>query len=136
MELLIVDSIQKILLESNDILLKKNKKYYTDVIDFLNLLFEDNSENINNIKFKKITLNDNIFIMYNEIIKVYKLNKPIFDSDNFDLSEIDDPNQIKIVFINIAYTFSNNLLEKLNYKLIKKSIKWENKIKLILKYIN
>lgn len=136
MELLIVDSTQKILQESNDILIKKNKKYYTDVLDFLNLLFEDNAKNINKIKFKKITLNDNIFTMYNEINKVYKLNKPQFDIENFNLSDIDEPNEIKNIFINIAYIFSNNLLEKINYKLVKKSNKEDNKIKLILTYIN
>lgn len=135
MELLIVDSTKKILEESNDTLIKKNKKYYRDVLDFLNLLFEDNSDNINKIKFKKITLNDDVFNMYNEIIKLYKLNKQEFDIENFNLSEIDDPQQIKNIFIEIAYTFSNNLLEKLNYKLTKKFIKEENKTKFILKYI-
>lgn len=136
MELLIAESTQKILQESNNILSKKNKKYYRDVLDFLNLLFEDNATNINKIKFKKITLNDNIFTMYNEINKIYKLYKPEFDSDNFDLSEIDDSNEIKNIFVNIAYTFSNNLLEKLNYKLIKKIDPCDNKIKFILKFIN
>ena len=136
MELLITDSTQKILQESNNILLNKNKKYYRDILDFLNLLFEDNAKNINKIKFKKITLNDNIFTMYNEINKIHKLNKPQFDSTSFDLTEIDDPNEIKNIFVDIAYTFSNNLLEKLNYKLIKKNNKEDNKTKLILKYIN
>ena len=136
MELLIAESTQKILQESNDILSKKNKKYYRDVLDFLNLLFEDNATNINKIKFKKITLNDNIFTMYNEINKIHKLYKPEFDTDNFDLSEIDDHNEIKNIFVNIAYIFSNNLLEKLNYKLIKKIDPCDNKIKFILKFIN
>ena len=136
MELLITESTQKILQESNNILSNKNKKYYRDILDFLNLLFEDNAKNINKIKFKKITLNDNVFTMYNEINKIYKLNKPEFDSTSFDLTEIDDPNDIKNIFVDIAYTFSNNLLEKLNYKLIKKNNKEDNKTKFILKYIN
>jgi hypothetical protein len=135
MELLIAESTKKILQESNNILTEKNKKYYRDVLDFLNLLFEDNAKNINKIKFKKITLNNNVFTMYNEIINVYKLNKPKFDSDCFDLSEIDDSNEIKNIFIDIAFTFSNNLLEKINYKLIKKNDKQDNKTKFILKYI-
>jgi len=136
MELLIADSTQKMLEESNNILAKKNKKYYRDILDFLNLLFEDSAKNINKIKFKKITLGDNVFILYNEIIKTHKLNKPLFNSDNFNLSEIDEPEQIKIIFIDIAYTLSNNLLEKLNFKLIKKIDKQENKTKLFLKNIN
>jgi hypothetical protein len=135
MELLIAESTKKILQDSNDILIEKNKKYYRDILDFLNLLFEDNAKNINKIKFKKITLNNNIFTMYNEIIKIYKLNKPEFDSESFDLSEINDSDEIKNIFINIALTFSNNLLEKINYKLIKKIDKQDNKTKLILKYI-
>ena len=136
MELLIAESTHKILQESNNILAKKNKKYYRDVLDFLNLLFEDNANNINKIKFKKITLNDNIFTMYNEINKIHKLNKSEFDSDSFNLSEIDDPNEIKNIFVDIAYTFCNNLLEKINYKLIKKKNEFDNKTKFILKYNN
>jgi hypothetical protein len=136
MELLIAESTKKILQESNDILMEKNKKYYRDVLDFLNLLFEDDAKNINKIKFKKITLNNNIFTMYNEINKQYKLNKPEFNSADFDLSEIDDTDEIKNIFVDIAYTFSNNLLEKINYKLIKKINKEDNKTKFLLKYIN
>ena len=136
MELLIAESTKKILQESNDILMEKNKKYYRDVLDFLNLLFEDNAKNINKIKFKKITLNNNIFIMYNEINKQYKLNKPEFNSADFDLSEIDNTDEIKNIFLDIAYTFSNNLLEKINYQLIKKINKEDNKTKFLLKYIN
>ncbi len=136
MELLIAESTKKILQESNEILIEKNKKYYRDALDFLNLLFEDNAKNINKIKFKKITLNNNVFTMYNEINKQYKLNKPEFNSDDFDLSEINDANEIKNIFVDLAYIFSNNLLEKLNYKLIKKINKEDNKIKFILKFIN
>jgi hypothetical protein len=136
MELLIVDSTQKILEESNKILYEKNKKYYRDVLDFLNLMFEDNSKNINNVKFKKITLNENVFNMYNQINKLYKLNKPEFDLDKFDLSEINESDQIKNIFFDISYTLSNYLLEKLNYKLVKKINKDDNKMKFILKYIN
>lgn len=136
MELLIIDSTQKILEESNKILYEKNKKYYRDVLDFLNLMFEDNSKNINNIKFKKITLNENVFNMYNQINKLYKLNKPEFDLEKFDLSEINESDQIKNIFFDISYTLSNYLLEKLNYKLVKKINKDNNKMNFILKYIN
>ena len=74
--------------------------------------------------------------MYNQINKLYKLNKPEFDLDKFDLSEFNEPEQIKNIFFDIAYTLSNHLLEKLNYKLIKKINKDDNKMKFILKYIN
>ena len=136
MELLIVDSTQKILEQSNKILYEKNKKYYTDVLDFLNLMFEDNSKNINNIKFKKITLNDNVFNMYNQINKLHNLKKPEFDLDKFDLSEFSEYEQIKNIFLDISHTLANHLLEKLNYKLIKKINKDNNKIIFFLKYIN
>ena len=131
MELNIIDSTQKILDQTNYILIKQNKKYYRDVLDFLNLLFEDDAKNITKIKFKKITLNLLVFTMYNEIIKVYDLKKPIFDSDNFDLSKISILENFKDIFINIALKFSNNLLEKINYKLLKKNNE-NNKIKLFL----
>ena len=133
MELIINETTKKILEESNEILVKKNKKYYRDVLDFLNLLFEDSATNINKIKFKKITLNSNVFEMYNEINNTHKTNKPKFDSDNFDLSQFNDADEIKAIFVEIAYKLSNNLLDKLNYKLVKKIDKEENKIKFILK---
>ena len=133
MELIINETTKKILEESNEILAKKNKKYYRDVLDFLNLLFEDNATNINKIKFKKITLNSNVFEMYNEINNTHKTNKPKFDSDNFDLSQFNDADEIKAIFVEIAYKLSNNLLDKLNYKLVKKIDKEENKIKFMLK---
>lgn len=148
MELLIVDSTKKILDESNEKLIKKNKKYYRDVLDFLIMVFEEKNNddknennkkylnNIYQIKFKNITLHENIFNMYNEIIKKYDLKKPEFIIEAFDLTEIEDPNEIKNVFFDIAQTLSNNLLEKLNYKLIKKTNKEDNKTKFILKYIN
>jgi len=135
MELLIIESTKKIIEESNNFLEKKNKKYYRDVLDFLNLLFEDDSKNILNIKFKKITLNDNVFKMYNEINKIYKLEKPEFDIDNFDISDIDKPDEIKYIFYEIAWKLSNYLLEKINYKLKKKFNKEQNKTKFILEFV-
>lgn len=135
MEFTIIDSTQKILEESKELINKKNKKYYTDVLDFLNLLFDDNSTNILNIKFKKITLNEIVFNMYNEINKIYNLGKNEFDIENFNLDHINEQD-IKEIFMELAFTFSNNLLEKLNYKLIKKFNKSDNKIKFVLIYDN
>ena len=138
MEILIVDSTKKILEESNKILYNKNKKYYRDVLDFLNLIFEDNSNSINNLKFKKITLNEDIFNMYNQINIIYNLKKPEFDIEKFDLEKFEsvENDELKNIFFIIAYTLSNNLLERLNYKLIKKINNYDNKTKFILKYIN
>ena len=131
-----VISTQKLLDEANKLLWDKNQKYYNDVLDFMNLLFDDDAKILSKIKFKKITLNEQVFELYNEIIKTYKLAKPEFDIENFNLSEIEDLDEIKKVFFDIAFKISNNLLEKLNYKLKRKFDKTENKIKFILQYNN
>lgn len=127
---------QNILEESNKLLMDKNKKYYNDVLDFMNLLFEDNTKILSKIKFKKITLNDNVFKLYNEIVKKYKLDKPVFDIKNFSLYEIEDQEEIKKNVCLIALKISNNLLDKLNFKLKKKNNKEDAKIKFYLEYKN
>lgn len=129
-----VISTQKLLDEANKLLWDKNKKYYNNVLDFMNLLFDDDAKILSKIKFKKITLNEQVFELYNEIIKTYKLAKPEFNIDNFDLSEIEDLDEIKKIFFDIAFKISNNLLEKLNYKLKRKFDKTENKTKFILQH--
>ena len=129
-----VISTQKLLDEANKLLWDKNKKYYNDVLDFINLLFNDEAKILAKVKFTKITLNETIFELYNEIIKTYKLAKPEFNIDNFDLSEIEDLDEIKKIFFDIAFKISNNLLEKLNYKLKRKFDKTENKTKFILQH--
>jgi hypothetical protein len=134
MELLIVESIRNKLEESNSLYETKNKKYYRDVLDFLNLMFEDKADCITKLKFKKITLNENVFELYNQILKKYNLNIPEFESENFDISNIDDPLLIKELFCNIALRLSNFLLEKLKYKLKKRIGKEDNKIKFYLEY--
>ena len=70
----IIIETQNLLEESNKLIYEKNKKYYDDVLDFLNLMFEDDARIISKIKFKKITLNERVFTFYNEIIKTYKLS--------------------------------------------------------------
>lgn len=129
-----VISTQKLLDEANKLLWDKNKKYYNNVLDFMNLLFDDDAKILSKIKFKKITLNEQVFELYNEIIKTYKLAKPEFNIDNFNLSEIEDLDKIKKIFFDIAFKISNNLLEKLNYKLKRKFDKTENKTKFILQH--
>lgn len=132
----IVISTQEILEETNRLVQEKNKKYYYDVLDFMNLLYSDNTSNLSKIKFKKITLNESVFELYNAIIKSYKLTKPEFDIDKFDIDEIEDLEEINKIVCDIAFKISNNLLEKLNYKLKRKFNKDENKSKFILQYNN
>ena len=123
---------QKLLDEANKLLWDKNKKYYNDVLDFMNLLFDDNAKILSKIKFKKITLNEQVFELYNEIIKTYKLSKPEFVIENFNLNEMEDLEEMKKIVCDIAFKISNNLLEKINYKLKRKFDKTENKTKFIL----
>lgn len=130
----IILQTQNILEETNKLIYEKNKKYYIDVLDFMNLLFEDDAKILTKIKFKKITLNEIIFRLYNEIITTYKLNKPTFDIDNFNLNEIEDLEHSKKIFYDIALKISNNLLEKINYKLKKKYNKENDKTKFILEF--
>jgi hypothetical protein len=134
MELLMVESIRNKLDESKSLYEAQNKKYYRDVLDFLNLMFEDNTDCITKLKFKKITLNSDVFELYNQIIKKYDLNKPEFQSENFNIDDMDDPIQIKELFCTIAFKLSNFLLERLRYKLKKRTNKDDGKIKFFLEY--
>jgi hypothetical protein len=89
------------------------EKYYSDVLEWMNTLYSDDSKSIMKIRLKKITLNEDIFNTYNSIIKKYKLDKDLFDTENFDIEEFHDGNQL----FKIAKIMTNNLLEKLGYKL-------------------
>lgn len=129
-----VIATQKLLEDANKLLFEKNKKYYNDVLDFINLLFEDNAKILSKVKFKKITLSVQVFELYNIIIKTYKLQKSEFIIENFNLNEIEDLDEMKKVVCDIALKISNNLLEKINYKLKKKFIKNENKTIFILQH--
>ena len=128
-------STQKLLEETNQLINEKNKKYYYDVIDFLGLLFDTKCKQLVKIKLNKITLNEDIFKFYNEIINHYKINKPLFDIEKFNLEKIIEdlePDKTKILFQQIAIKLSNELLEKINYKIyINKTTN-----KLYLKYLN
>jgi hypothetical protein len=133
MDISIIELTRKNIEESNIILQEKNNNYYLDVLDFLNLLFEQKSKNIIGIRIKKITLNSSVFELYNKINEVYKLGKPIFDIDGFDNLEIEDPNEIKNALYEIACKLSNYLLEKLNYRL--KITHTNNKARFIIESI-
>jgi len=90
-----------------------NNKYYNAVLKFLNKIFPCNSTSILKIKFKKIKLSYEILIEYNTLINKFNLNKELFDIDNFDITDNYDFDDI----INIIIIISNNLLDKLNYKM-------------------
>jgi hypothetical protein len=98
-----------------------NKKYYKDVLDFMNMLFETDEESILKIKIKKMTLNEDIVETYNYIIDKYKLKKQSINTKELDFDaeyEIED-------IIKISTLMTNNLLDKLNYKMT--SYKHNNK---------
>lgn len=113
MELSLIHETKKIIDESFEKYYEINNNYYKHVLDFLNSLFNDDSKSILKIKFKKITLSEDIFTNYNEIIQNFKLNKDFFDTKNFNINDIYDFSDI----INIAITMANNLLFKLHYKI-------------------
>ncbi len=98
-----------------------NKKYYKDVLDFMNMLFETEEESILKIKVKKMTLNEDIVETYNYIIDKHKLKKQTINTKELDFDaeyEIED-------IIKISTLMTNNLLDKLDYKLT--SYKYNNK---------
>ncbi len=106
---------------------KSKEEYYNDVLEFLNLIFCNNSKSILNIKTLKISLNEDVFLKYNDIVKKYKLKKDLFDLENFNINDNYDYESIA----EIAKILVKNLLEKLNYKL--EIINYDNKKKFKIK---
>jgi hypothetical protein len=103
------------------------EKYYKDVLEWSNQLFNSDAKSILNIKLKKITLNEDIFNSYNNIIKKYKLEKDLFDVNNFNIEDFHDPNDI----LKIVKIMTNNLLIKLGYSLKFYKYNKTTKIKII-----
>jgi hypothetical protein len=104
----------KLIIEKlNEKILESNKKYYSNVLDFLNMVFLDESKSILKVDCKKISFNKDILETYNYIVKKHKLNKDQINIEyfNFDI-EYDSEDIIKIIM-----QISNNLLEKLNYQM-------------------
>ena len=104
----------KLIIEKlNEKILESNKKYYSNVLDFLNMVFLDESKSILKIDCKKISFNKDILETYNYIVKKHKINKDQINIEyfNFDI-EYDSEDIIKIII-----QISNNLLEKLNYQM-------------------
>lgn len=106
---------------------KSKEQYYNDVLEFLNLIFCNNSKSILNIKTLKISLNEDVFLKYNDIVKKYKLKKDLFNLENFNINDNYDYESIA----EIAKILVKNLLEKLNYKL--EIINYDNKKKFKIK---
>jgi hypothetical protein len=101
-----------------------NKKYYSSVLKLFKKIFNTDSNSLLKIKITLITLNIEIFKFYNKIINKFNLNKQLFDIDNFNIELLNtNENLMSIVMI-----LCNNLLEKINYKLIK--IKFNDVVKL------
>ena len=101
-----------------------NKKYYSSVLKLFKKIFNSESNSLLKIKITLLTLNIEIFKFYNKIINKFNLNKQLFDIENFNIELLNtNENLISIIMI-----LCNNLLEKINYKLIK--IKFNDVVKL------
>ena len=104
-----------------------NKKYYSSVLKLFKKMFNTESNSLLKIKITLITVNIEIFKFYNKIINKFNLNKPLFDIDNFNIELLNtNENLISIVMI-----LCNNLLEKINYKLIKIKFNDTEKLKIV-----
>jgi hypothetical protein len=127
----LVNKTKEILEKSYENYQNSVEKYYQDVLTWMNMVYRDNSKSIRKIKFKQMTLTQEIFDFYNKIIKKYKINKDLFITDNFSFSDEHDRDEIFL----ISKILTNNLLDKLGYKLIEqkkgdsKQLKIDYKIK-------
>ncbi len=120
---------KKLMSELQNKINESNKKYYKDVLDFLNMLFDLEETSILKIKPKKIQFNENIIKTYNYIIKKHDLKKEMLDINAFDFNiEYEQEDVLKICLI-----ICNNLLDKLKYKIEVGT--WNNKKYLKIKSI-
>ena len=118
MNLKVINETQTILKNNKKLIDEYNKKYYQDTLDFLNLLFDENASCISRLKFTKFVLNENIFVFYNGIINKYKLNKPEFIIENYNEELIDPTDEECLLEVKkLVQSLSNNLLDKLEYKI-------------------
>lgn len=131
MELNTISETKKIIEEFQNEFNKINNNYYLEVLDFLNLLFSqsEKKDQILKIKISKISLSDEIFEFYNLLIDKYKLKISKFNNKNFNFDEIYSFQEI----LEISLIMSNNLLEKLNYKIIKLNYNDKTTYKIIMK---
>ncbi len=112
MENSVITDTKEIIEKINQKIQDSNKKYYNDVLEFLNMLFNDESKSILKVKLKQISLNENVLETYNYIVKKYDLKKTI-DTSYFDFDiEYETEDVIKLVLL-----LCNNLFEKINYSM-------------------
>jgi len=104
---------------ANKVLYDHNKKYYRDVLDFLNLLFSTNSKSVLSIYVNKIAISKDILEIYNAIVEKHRLDVELFDIDLFFKedpilnSDVYSRNDI----LSICQNLCNNLLQRINYKM-------------------
>lgn len=117
-EFKIIASINNNLQESTNILNKAHEKYYKDVLDFLNYLFDEKCKRITQFKMIKFDIDENLFILYNAIIKKYNLNVSEFIIENFNVDDFDmtDPYNLKQIKLLIS-KLCNDLLSYLNFRI-------------------
>ena len=113
-----VKKTKDIIDDANKILNKHNKKYYSEILDFLNLLFSSNSPSILTINISNVAISREIFEMYNNIVEKYENDAQLFDIDLFfEFDPVLNPEMYsKNDIMNICQQISNNLLARLNYK--------------------
>lgn len=110
-----IKQTKKIIDDANKALNEYNKKYYKDVLEFLNILFYSSSSSILSMNITKIALSEDVFELYNAIIDKYNLECKKFNTKLFfeeDIIEIYKKSEL----INICKALANNLLKKINYK--------------------
>ncbi len=113
-----VKETKNIIDDANEILKKHNEKYYSEVLDFLNLLYSSNSSSILTISISKVSISRDIFEMYNSIVNKYKLDAQLFNTSLFfENDPMSNPDMYtKNDIINICQLISNNLLFRIGYK--------------------
>jgi DNA-binding protein len=111
MEKSVITDTNIIIEKINDKILESNKKYYNNVLEFLNMLFNEESKSILKVKLKQISLSEDVLEIYNYIIKKHGLKKNMIDVKYFDFDIDYDTNDV----IKMVVVLCNNLFEKINY---------------------
>lgn len=102
------------ILEYTNEIIKTDEDYYNDVLKFLNLIFSTNGNSILKLRINKIAINTTVFNYYNDLNELYNLKHRKFDIDKYDFDEIHEMDET----LQLVKILVNNVLEKLNYKLI------------------
>lgn len=126
MENSIIKDTKLIIEKINEKIFESNKRYYNDVLDFLNLVFLEESKSILKINCKKIFFNKDVLETYNYIIKKHELNKELINIEYFDFkSDYNAEDVIKIII-----QICNNLLEKIEYQMYTYKYNGQRQIKI------